>query len=356
MAEQTRAYKLKIFPTDSKAEIARYALNRGQLYLKSFLGHYLFSKEKISTKDQGQLANQMSYQAKGKAKAIKESAKETGNKWNVPRDPKPEIPVKLEKNKNSSFDYWVVIPNLLEKAKTVRVPAKSHKALNHALKNGWELSKWAYLKSENQIIVFVKKEVARAEIKPDCLGIDVGLKHSYADSQGFLADGLGRKIRKTKHRQSERLRQKHKKNRNSVKYKSSVKNTLDRNAKKIIRNAKLLGKNISVENPVIIGQISRGSLQGWAGAYTARRLQILGKENSVAVITVHPAYTSKTCSECEEKFRVIRVKKDFNCQACGFYLNADINGARNVARKGTLIAGKILLNQATKKSSVSVLA
>jgi len=341
-------------PTKSKEELVRYSLDRGQLYLKSFLGHELFDARKISTQGQGQLANQMAHQAKGKAKAIKESSKKTGNKWNVPQNPKAEIPCKLEKSKNSKFDYWVVVPNLWTKAKTVRVPLKSHKALNQSLKEGWQISKWACLKEGNTIMVFVSRKKEKPKIKTECLGVDVGLKHSFSDSHGYLANGLGKKIKKTKHRQSERLQQGHKKNRNSVKYKSSVKNTLDRNAKKIIRNAKFLGKNIAVENPVTIGQISRGSLQGWAGAYLARRLQVLGMEESVSVIFVNPWKTSKTCSSCEEKDRVIRVKNNFDCEACGLHLNADINAAKNIARNGTVIASKIILklNQAPKRSFV----
>lgn len=349
MAEQTRAYKLKIFPTDSKSEIARYALGRAQLYLKSLLGHELFSGAKISTKGQGQLFNQMAHQAKGKAKAIKESAKETGNKWNVPLNPKPEIPVKLSKSKNSSFDYWAHVPNLFEKSKTVKIPAKSHRGLNKALREGWELSKWAYLK-DGYILVFVSKEVKRAKIKkPDCLGIDVGLKHAYSDSLGNLSDGLGKKIRKAKHRQAERARQGHKKKRNLQINKTLVKETLNRHAKKIINRALSSSKiNIAVENPVIIGNISRGKLTGWAGAYLARRLQVLGKENSIPMIFVNPWKTSQTCNECEENVRVIRDKNKFSCGACGIAIHADTNASKTISRKGTQIAEKILLNQAAK--------
>lgn len=349
MTEQTRAYKLKIFPTDSKAEIARYALDRAQSYLRPLIGHMLFSGAKISTKGQGQLFNQMAHQAKGKARAIKESSKETGNKWNVPLNPMPEIPVKISKNKNSSFDYWVHVPDLFEKSKTVKIPAKSHKALNGVLRTGWSLSKWAYLK-EGYILVFVSKEVKRAKIKKtDCLGIDVGLKHAYSDSLGNLSDGLGRKIRKAKHRQAERSRQGHRKKRNLQINKSIIKQVLDRHAKKIIDRALSFSKvNISVENPVTIGNISRGKLTGWAGAYEARRLQILGKENSIPVIFVNPWKTSLTCSECGEKDRVIREKNKFSCSSCGIAIHADLNAAKNISLKGAQIAEKILLNQAAK--------
>ncbi len=349
MAEQTRAYKLKIFPTDSKAEIARYALDRAQLYLKSLLGHELFSGAKISTKGQGQLFNQMAHQAKGKAKAIKESSKETGSKWNVPLNPKPEIPVKISKNKKANFDYWVHVPNQFEKSRTVKIPTKSHKALNQALKNGWEMSKWAYLK-DAYILVFVSKKVKKSRIKnKECLGIDVGIKHIMADSLGNMAGGIGKKIRKVNHLQAERSRQGHKKKRNLQINKTLIKQTLDRHAKKIISRALSSSKvNISVENPVTIGNISRGKLQGFAGGYLARRLQILGKENSIPVIFVNPWKTSLTCSECGEKDRVIRDRGAFACLACGIAIQADLNAAKNISWKGAQIAEKILLNQAAK--------
>ena len=117
MAEQTRAYKLKIYPTKSKSEIAGYTLNWAQVYLKKLLAFNLFDGRKITTKGQGQLFNQMSHQARGKAKAIK--------------DPKVTLPCKLEKAASTSFDYWICVPNQWEKSKVVRIPANGHKALKN---------------------------------------------------------------------------------------------------------------------------------------------------------------------------------------------------------------------------------
>ena len=203
MAEQTRAYKLKIYPTRSKSEIAGYALNRAKVYLKKLLATNLFDGRKITTQGQGQLFNQMSHQARGKAKAIKESSKETGNKWNVPENPKVSLPCKLEKAASTSFDYWICVPNQWEKSKVVRIPANGHKAL----KNGWKLSNWAHLTETGEILVNVSKEVAKAAIPSDCIGVDVGIKRAVTTSDGFCGKDLSGIIRKDRKSAAERSRQ-----------------------------------------------------------------------------------------------------------------------------------------------------
>ena len=54
----------------------------------------------------------------------------------------------------------------------------------------------------------------------------------------------------------------------------------------------------------------------------------------IKVKYVDPAFTSQTCSKCgyvDEENRITQDK--FECQKCGFTLNADHNAAINIARK-----------------------
>ena len=52
------------------------------------------------------------------------------------------------------------------------------------------------------------------------------------------------------------------------------------------------------------------------------------------VVGVDPRHTSQMCSRCGHVHRSNRRSQSrFVCRACGFELNADLNGARNIARK-----------------------
>ena len=48
----------------------------------------------------------------------------------------------------------------------------------------------------------------------------------------------------------------------------------------------------------------------------------------IKVITINPAYTSQLCSCC--RLLGTRNKYDFVCQKCGYKLDADLNGSRNI--------------------------
>ncbi len=53
----------------------------------------------------------------------------------------------------------------------------------------------------------------------------------------------------------------------------------------------------------------------------------------IKVETIHPAYTSKTCSRCNEKKNTLRPRQaEFVCRDCNFKLDADLNGSRNIEK------------------------
>jgi len=59
------------------------------------------------------------------------------------------------------------------------------------------------------------------------------------------------------------------------------------------------------------------------------------------VVSVDPRYTSQRCSKCGHVHRRNRPTQSlFRCQSCGYEVNADLNGARNVAWKYLASLGK----------------
>jgi len=57
--------------------------------------------------------------------------------------------------------------------------------------------------------------------------------------------------------------------------------------------------------------------------------------NSVKLVVVQPAYTSKTCSDCKHIGK--RSNKSFKCENCGHNEDADINASKNIATLGAVI-------------------
>lgn len=93
------------------------------------------------------------------------------------------------------------------------------------------------------------------------------------------------------------------------------------------------GKNVKAK-----AGLNRSILdQGWAEF--RRQLGYKLKANGGQLVTVHPAYTSQTCSACGHCERDNRKTQSlFVCLACGQTDNADINAARNILAAGTLAA------------------
>lgn len=332
-----RSYKLKCYPTKSKAEIARYTINRFNTYLNSEIKQIEcdFGRT-LSTKGKGQLFNKAQYVAKDTLSKVKKSSKALKTKYKTPIVNQLFTRVSIEVSKNTKFDYFVKVENQLEKREVVRLPAKSHKALNKALKSGWELSDWGdlhydKLTGEFTVIVFVSKQVPVAKETKRFIGVDVGINHAYTSSDGFKAQGL-KSIRK---KMNKKIADRQKYKIKSVKVKTSLKQKLDRYAHEIVNRVQSSEIGLSFEAPVIIGRLSRGTLQGWAGAYLAKRVNVLAKESSKYVEFINPAYTSQECPKCHYKSKQNRKGIDFRCKMCDYKNHADLVGAINISRRAS---------------------
>lgn len=333
-----RSYKLKLYGNKTKTETALYANNRFLMFADCFIGKLYFNGNKrISTRGMGVVADRAHRKCYMAVKALN-ALKKTGVKTNVPYKPNLCMSVNIRKSKSGTFDYWVFVPNLWTKDKTVCLPAKSHKALNLALKTGWKMSAWCDLKIINgnqYAIVSVSKEKPETLKTNRVLGCDVGIKHSVIGSDGYLGFGLSGIIKRDKRRMAERRRQGHKV---SSKVRTVVKQVLDKEAKIILRRSQNNLACIAVESPKRLANLRSGSLQGWARSYFANRLHVLGDENGVRVLDINPYQTSQTCSKCGAVDKESRVTRDaFCCTACKYTAHADKNAAVVIAQKGTQI-------------------
>ena len=326
-----RRYKLLLLGNKGKNQIALYAHNRFNLFVRMFMARVFFGQDRFSTAGMGVMANQAKYKCSCIVRALRQSSRATGNKMNVPQNPNVGFYATITPSKNS-FSYWITCPNLWKKYSMVRIPAKSHKALNGALKDGWVMSNLCEVKPINgnlYALVSLKKYVPRQRKVKTFLGCDVGIRNSVNFSDGYHGRGLSRIIKKDKVRKAERRRQGQKV---SSKVKTNIKQILDREAKVMLRRSKMLRAGIAVESPKRLANLRSGRLQGWARSYFQNRVEVLGKEEGISVIGVSPYQTSITCSKCLNRDSENRSGKIFNCKACGHIEHADINAAKNIAR------------------------
>lgn len=100
-----------------------------------------------------------------------------------------------------------------------------------------------------------------------------------------------------------------------------------------------------LSDKILIGNMStRGVLQGNLQSKTKNLLQCLShytfrhrlkakcEEYGVQFIEADESYTSKTCGQCGKINNSLGSNKIFNCP-CGFHIDRDVNGARNIMIK-----------------------
>ena len=84
-----------------------------------------------------------------------------------------------------------------------------------------------------------------------------------------------------------------------------------------------------------VSKTMRQALSSWSFYQLRKFIEYKAKAAGVLVIYVDPRNTSRTCSKCghvDKKSR--RDQEHFVCTACGHALNADINAALNISRRG----------------------
>lgn len=108
------------------------------------------------------------------------------------------------------------------------------------------------------------------------------------------------------------------------------------------------GTTIVVENLVNIrkgtkqrGRESRRRMHSWSFAQLRSFLEYKGEEKGCHVEGVDPRHTSQRCFKCGHTARNNRRSQArFVCRECGYEVNADLNGARNIAWKYLVSSGK----------------
>jgi putative transposase len=113
-------------------------------------------------------------------------------------------------------------------------------------------------------------------------------------------------------------------------------------SKKIVEKANALGFGIGLEDlSGIRGRVEvkarkafRGRLGNWSFYQLRMFLEYKARHLGLPVELVDPAYTSQRCSVCGHCERDNRKSQsEFVCKKCGYFCNADQNGAKNIKFK-----------------------
>ena len=107
------------------------------------------------------------------------------------------------------------------------------------------------------------------------------------------------------------------------------------------------GSTIVVENLTEIrtngkrrGTEQRRQFHQWTFARLRELITYKAAAKGCSVVGIDPRHTSQTCSKCGYQHRSNRKSQaGFRCRECGYQLNADLNGARNIARKHLVSGG-----------------
>jgi IS605 OrfB family transposase len=191
----------------------------------------------------------------------------------------------------------------------------------------------------------------KAPIEPnDFLGIDLGIANIATDSDGIQHSGSHVKSVRYRHR---RLRTKLQKKQTRAakrrlkklsgkehRFATHVNHVI---SKQIVAEAERSGRGISIEDlkgireRVKAGRKQRAVLHSWAFSQLRQFLTYKAARIGVALVTVDPRNTSRTCAQCGHCEKVNRpTQSEFRCRSCNHAAHADINAARNI-RAGALV-------------------
>lgn len=116
-------------------------------------------------------------------------------------------------------------------------------------------------------------------------------------------------------------------------------------SKAIVIKAQRTGRGIAIEalngirGRVRLRKSQRIQLHSWSFADFETKLKYKAKKYGVPLVSVDPRNTSKGCSKCGCVDKANRPNQaTFSCISCGFSLNADINAAINIGRRGSVNA------------------
>ncbi|NEO38773.1 MAG: transposase [Moorea sp. SIOASIH] len=187
----------------------------------------------------------------------------------------------------------------------------------------------------------------------EMIGLDVGLKEFYTDSNGhsepnprFYRQGekrlkfYQRRVSRKKKGSSNRRKAINRLGRQHLKISRQREEHAKRLARCVIRSNDLVAyENLRVKNLVKNHCLAKSIND--AGWYQFRKwLEYFGVKFSRITVAVNPAYTSQNCSDCGEEVKKSLSTRTHVCE-CGCELDRDHNAAINIRNRATSTTGHV---------------
>jgi putative transposase len=181
------------------------------------------------------------------------------------------------------------------------------------------------------------------------VGIDIGLKAYYTDSDGHTVENpcYYRKAEKRLKRLHRRLSRTQKKSQNRKKVRQKLakqylkvqrqrEDFARKTANALITSHDLIAfEHLQIRNMVRNKHLSKSIHDaGWRSFLT--RVQAYGAMHGIEVIAVEPRFTSQDCSACGTRVKKTLSVRTHICPSCGLVLDRDENAARNILIKALL--------------------
>ncbi len=239
--------------------------------------------------------------------------------------------VRTEKGRNS-FDLWLVVGSVGNKTK-LQIPLKKHRHIN--LFSDWKMSDSVTVHRKYVMFTF-EKETGKKKTSGKLIGIDCGINHLLATSEGNL---YGSEVKP--------LINVIKRKRQGSKAYKRAKKTLSYYIHKVVKELNFGGIQLAVvENLKNLKQgkkknrskAFRKTLSNWNYRELLRIIEMRCEENRVSFRSVNPCKTSQMCPLCAHTERDNRVSENFKCLKCGHSEQADIVGALNILTR--LVTGR----------------
>jgi len=175
------------------------------------------------------------------------------------------------------------------------------------------------------------------------LGIDVGLKHFYTDSNGKTVDNprflrkaekkikrLHRRLSRTQKKSANRKKARQKLAKAYLKVSRQREEFAKEQAKALVSSHDLIAfEDLQVANMVRNHKLAKSISDASWGRFL-QWVQYYGLLQAIPVIAVPPQFTSQNCSECGKVVKKALSERTHRCLHCGLVMDRDENAARNI--------------------------
>jgi IS605 OrfB family transposase len=233
--------------------------------------------------------------------------------------------VKINFDKNTNFDGWILLTSLGNKIK-LNIPFKKHKHFNKMLQNG-SIKKGIRISKHNATFMFDVNDVNNKS-EGMVMGIDIGQTTTLSTSNGQVLDKCPHG-----HTYASICNKLAKKKRNSKNF-NKVVNHRSNYLRYIVNKLNLDGvKIVNRENIKNLRKFTNTSrrMKHWNYGELFDVLDSKLEAQGVLVNKINPTYTSQRCSSCGWTRKDNRKSKRFKCGKCQCELDADLNASLNLS-------------------------